>query len=74
VVGTGRGDESKVSNLLRLAVLDDFEIVRAEIIDAVAVRVGDDGIDLDKIYVEVNRVIEIGYRRDILCARGRCLR
>ena len=48
-------DEREGRDLLRLAVLEDLEIARREIGDDVALRVGDEGVDLDVVDLDAER-------------------
>jgi len=57
------GDIGEVGDALRFAVLEDLEIILGEIGDAMAVGVGDDGVDLDEVDVEAQDDAGIGSLR-----------
>ena len=48
-------DERKRADLLRLAVVQQLEIVLGEIADEIAALVGDDGVDVDEVDLDLER-------------------
>ena len=65
-LSTGMSTSDNTETVCGLPVLDDLEIVLRQVADGVALRVGDDGVDLDVVDLDPEghrRLARVGLRR-----------